>query len=84
MCLLVVEDFDSLDPCLKTENDVKFCLSTWVTLCPNMAEKKAPPLFYLVRLRPFGTPSGRACAQCRLYSLFMIMKHICDDISYHE
>ena len=27
VCLLVGEDFDSLVPCLKTENDVKFCLS---------------------------------------------------------
>ena len=35
-------------------------------------------------LRPFGTPSGRAYAQYRLCSRFMIMKHICDDISYHE
>ena len=34
-CLLV----DSLVPCFKTENDIKFCLSTWVTLCPNMAER---------------------------------------------
>ena len=24
---------------LKTENDFKLCLSTWVTLCPNMAER---------------------------------------------
>ena len=39
MCPLVVEDFDSLVPCLKTENDVKLCLSTWVTLCLNMAER---------------------------------------------
>ena len=31
-----------------------------------------------------GAPSGRAYAQCRLCSLFMIMKHICDDTSYHE
>ena len=38
VCLLVVEDFDSLTPCLKTENDVKLCLSTWVTLCLNMVE----------------------------------------------
>ena len=38
-CLLVVEDFDSLVPCLKTENDVKLCLRTWVTLCPNMVER---------------------------------------------
>ena len=35
VCLLVVKDFDSLVPCLKTENDVKLCISTWVTLCPN-------------------------------------------------
>ena len=39
VCLLVVVEFGSLDPCLKTENDIKLCLSTWVTLCPNMAEK---------------------------------------------
>ena len=39
VCLLIEEDFDSLVPCLKTENDVKLCLSTWVTLCPNMAER---------------------------------------------
>ena len=31
VCLLVVEDFDSLVRCLKTENDVKFYLSIWVT-----------------------------------------------------
>ena len=31
--------FDSLVPCLKNENDVKLCLSTVVTLCPNMAER---------------------------------------------
>ena len=88
VCLLVVEDFDSLDPCLKTENYVKFCLTTCVSLCPNMAErcrhKKVPPLFYLVCLRPFGAPSGRAYAQYRLCSLFMMMKHICDHISYYE
>ena len=88
VCLFCPEDFDSLIPCLKTENDVKPRLSTWVTLCPNMAErcrhKKVPPLFYLVCLRPFGAPSGRAYVQYRLCSLFMIMKHICDDISYHE
>ena len=28
VCLLVVEDFDSLMPCLITEYDVKLCLST--------------------------------------------------------
>ena len=39
VCLLVVEDFDSQVPCLKTENDVKLCLSTWLTLCPNMDER---------------------------------------------
>ena len=39
VCLLVVEDFGRLVPCIKTENDVKLCLSTWVTLCPNMAER---------------------------------------------
>ena len=39
VCLLVVEDFDSLVPCLKPENDVKLCLRTWVTLCPNMVER---------------------------------------------
>ena len=83
VCLLVVEGFDILGPCLKTENDVKLCLRTWVTLCPNMTVKE-PPLFYLVCLRPFGAPSGRAYAQYRLCSLFMIMKHICDDISYYE
>ena len=41
-------------------------------------------LFYLVCLLPFGAPSGRAYAQYRLFRLFMIMKHICNDISYHE
>ena len=39
VCLLVAEDFDSLVPCLNTENDIELCLSTWVTLCPNMAER---------------------------------------------
>ena len=38
-CLLVVEVFGSLVPYVKTENDIKLCLSTWVTLCPNMAER---------------------------------------------
>ena len=39
VCLLVVEGFGNLVPYVKTENDVKLCLSTWVTLCPNMAER---------------------------------------------
>ena len=39
MCLLVAEGFGRLVPSVKTENDVKLCLSTWVTLCPNMAER---------------------------------------------
>ena len=39
VCLLVVEDFDSLVSCLKTENDVKHRLGTWVTLFPNKAER---------------------------------------------
>ena len=43
-----------------------------------------PSPFYLVCLRPFGAPSGRAYPQYRLCDLFMIMKHSCDDISYHE
>ena len=77
-----MKDFDSLVSCLKTENDINLCFSTWVTLCPNMAERYRP-LFYLVCLRPFGAPSGRAYAQYRLCSLFMIVKHIYD-ISYHE
>ena len=74
--------------CVKTENDVKHCLSTWVTLCPNMAErcrhKKNPPLFYLVCLRSFGALSGWAYPQYRLCHLFMIMEHSCDYISHHE
>ena len=60
---------DSLVPCLMTRNDAKLCLSTWVTLCPNMAERcrhKKCHLFYLVRLCPFGAPSSRAYAQYRL------------------
>ena len=87
MCLLV-EGFGSLVPCVKTEDDVKLCLSTWVTLCPNMAErcghKKIPPLFYLVCLRSLGALSGWAYPQYRLCDLFMIMEHSCDDISDHE
>ena len=39
VCLLVVEDFDSLVPCLKIENDVKLCLRTWGTLCLKIAER---------------------------------------------
>ena len=39
VCQLVVEGFGGLVPCVKTESDVKLCLSTWVTLCPNMAER---------------------------------------------
>ena len=39
VCLLVVEDFGSLLPCLKIENDVKLCFSTWVKFCLNMAER---------------------------------------------
>ena len=27
------------EKCIKTENDIKLCLSTWVTLCPYMAER---------------------------------------------
>ena len=51
----VVEGFGSLVPCVKTENDVKLCLSTLVTLCPNMAErcrhkKKMSSPIYLVCL----------------------------------
>ena len=45
---------------------------------------KVPSLFYFVCLRPFGALSGRAYSQYRLCSLFMIMEHNCDDISYHE
>ena len=45
---------------------------------------KSATSFYLDCLRPCGAPSGRAYAQYRLYSLFMIMKHICDVISYNE
>ena len=87
MCLLVVEGFGNLVPCLKTENDVILCLSTWVTLCPNMAEKcrhKSPSLFYLVCLRSFGALSGWVYPQYTLCDLFMIMEHSCDDISDHE
>ena len=39
VCLLVVEGFGSLVLCVKTENDVILCLSTWITLYPNMAER---------------------------------------------
>ena len=88
VCLLIVEDVDSLVPCLKTEKDVKLCISTWATLCPNMDErcghKKNPPLFYFVYLRLIGALSGWAYPKYRLCSLFMIMKHRCDNISYHE
>ena len=42
--------FGSLVSCLKTENEVKSCLSAWVTLCPNMAErcrqKKSTSILY--------------------------------------
>ena len=87
MCLLVVEDFDSLVPCLKIENDVKLCLSTWVTLCLNWLKGmdiKSATSVSSCCLRHFGAPSGRAYAQYRLCNLFMTMKHICDDISYDE
>ena len=47
MCPLAVEDFGSLVPCVKTENDVKLCLSTWVTLCPNMAVRCRDKKFHL-------------------------------------
>ena len=37
VCLLAVEEFGSLVPCFKTENDIKndiiLCLSTWVIWC---------------------------------------------------
>ena len=87
MCLLVVEDFDSLVPCLKlkmTSSLVSAHGSHYVLIWLKGVDIKSPPVFYLVCLRPFGAPSGRAYAQYRLCSLFMIMKHICDDISYHE
>ena len=90
MCLLVVEGFGRLVPFVKAENDVKLCLSIWVTLCPNMAERcrqldiKNTPLFYLVCLRSFGALSGLLYPQCRLCDLFMIMELSCDDISDHE
>ena len=47
VCLLVVEGFGSLVPYVKSENDVKLCLSTWVTLCPNMAERCRHTKFHL-------------------------------------
>ena len=86
MCLLVLEYVDSLVPCLKTENDVKICLSTWVTLCPIGIKGVdiKNPLFYLVYLRLFGALPDRTYPQYRLCGLFMIMKHSCDDINYHE
>ena len=39
--------FGSLVPYVKAENDVKLCLSTWVTLCPNMAERCRHTKFHL-------------------------------------
>ena len=44
---LFVEGLGSLVLCVKTENDVKLCLSTWVTLYPNMAERCRHKKFYL-------------------------------------
>ena len=62
-CLQVVEGFDILVPGLRAKNDVKLCLNTSVTLCPNMDErcrhKKYPPLFSLVGLRHFGASFGK-------------------------
>ena len=46
VCLLVVEGFGILVPCVKTENDVKLC-RIWVTLCPNMAERCRLTKFHL-------------------------------------
>ena len=87
VCLLVVEDFDSLVPCLKLKMTSSF-VSAWVTLCPNMTErcrhKKCHLGFILFVYALFGAPSGRAYAQYSMCRLFMTMNQICDDISYHE
>ena len=87
MCLLVVEDFDRLAPCLNlkmTSSFVSAQESQYGQIWLKGVDIKSATSVLLVCLRPFGAPSGRAYAQYRLCSLFMIMKHICDDISYHE
>ena len=42
------------------------------------------PLFSLVYLRLLVHPPVGHMPQYRLCGLFMIMKHSCDDINYHE
>ena len=83
VCLLAVEDFDNLVPCLKTENDVKLCLSTCVTLCPNMTEmcghKKCHLCFilfvYALLVHPLvGHMPSIDCVVCLwLWNIFVMM-----------
>ena len=86
MCLLVVKGFGGLVACVNTENDAILCLSTWVTLCPNISECvhiKIPPVFYRVCLRSFGALSGWHIPNINCV-MFMIMEYRCDDASDHE
>ena len=87
MFLLVVEDFDSLVPCLNTEMTSHFVSadgSHYAQIWLKGVDIKSATSVLSCFSMPFGAPSGRAYAQYRLCSLFMVMKHICDDISYHE
>ena len=86
VCLLW-KVFGSLVPCVKTKNDVLFCLRIWshyAQIWLKGEDIKIPPLFYLVCLRSFGALSGWAYPQYRQGDLFMIMEHRCGDISDHE
>ena len=86
MCLLLVEDFYSLVPCLKNENDINFVSahgSHYAQIWMKVVDKKFNLCLSCLSM-PFGAPSDRVYPQYRLCDLLMIMKHSCDDISYHE
>ena len=88
MCLLVVVgDFDSLVTCLKTENDVNFVSahrSHYAQIWMKGVDIKNPTSVLSCLSCLFSALSGRAYPQYRLCDLLMVMKHSCDDISYHE
>ena len=87
MCLLVVEGFGSQVPCVKTENDVILYLSTWVTVCQNMAERcrhKKIHLYFILFVYALLVHSLVGHIPNIDCDLFLIMEHSCDDISDHE
>ena len=84
MCLLVVEGFGSLVPCLKTKmtsNLVSAHGSHYAQIWLKGVDIKKSTSILSCLSTLFGAPSGWAYPKYRLCDLFMNMEHSCDDIS---